>query len=75
MHLKMMSGKWRPFCLGVNVLREQQNFLKFLYLWKILSEVSHGTSYANENLSVEAFTKHIFLELCASDSNNKVFSL
>ena len=21
MHLKMLSGKWRPFCLGLNVLR------------------------------------------------------
>ena len=23
MHLKMLSGKWRPFCLGLNVLAEQ----------------------------------------------------
>ena len=21
MHLKMSSGKWRPFCLGLNVLK------------------------------------------------------
>ena len=24
MHLKMSSGKWRPFCLGLNVLRYAQ---------------------------------------------------
>ena len=24
MHLKMSSGKWRPFCLGLNVLRKVQ---------------------------------------------------
>ena len=23
MHLKMSSGKWRPFCLGLNVLRNK----------------------------------------------------
>ena len=23
MHLKMSSGKWRPFCLGLNVLKER----------------------------------------------------
>ena len=24
-HLKMSSGKWRPFCLGLNVLRQEEN--------------------------------------------------
>ena len=27
MHLKMLSGKRRPFCLGLNVLNEEGNFL------------------------------------------------
>ena len=27
-HLKMSSGKWRPFCLGLNVLRQTLLFLK-----------------------------------------------
>ena len=26
-HLKMSSAKWRPFCLGLNVLRHQENSL------------------------------------------------
>ena len=25
MHLKMSSGKWRPFCLGLNVLRDNES--------------------------------------------------
>ena len=25
MHLKMSSGKWRPFCLGLNVLYNKEN--------------------------------------------------
>ena len=30
MHLKMSSGKWRPFCLGLNVLSINQNTIIFL---------------------------------------------
>ena len=26
MHLKMWSGKWRPFCLGLNVLKANRSF-------------------------------------------------
>ena len=29
MHLKVSSGKWRPFCLGLNVLRPEQNGCHF----------------------------------------------
>ena len=28
-HLKMLSGKWRPFCLGLNELNKQNTFWKF----------------------------------------------
>ena len=28
MHLKMSSGKWRPFCLGLNVLNQQSTIAK-----------------------------------------------
>ena len=35
-HLKMSSGKWRPFCLGLNVLKEEeisvQQSLPLLYI-------------------------------------------
>ena len=27
-HLKMSSGKWRPFCLGLNVLRTCHHYLR-----------------------------------------------
>ena len=27
MHLKMSSGKWRPFCLGINVLRKSWDYI------------------------------------------------
>ena len=50
MHLKMSSAKWRPFCLGLNVLSntgKQWNLQKqggpslaFIWLW------IHQTSYA-----------------------------
>ena len=30
MHLKMSSGKWRPFCLGLNVLMWTQEFIHML---------------------------------------------
>ena len=37
MHLKMASAKWRPFCLGLNVLKEFQRLKyqhdKFLCKW------------------------------------------
>ena len=38
MHLKMSSGKWRPFCLGLNVLNSQQA------LHTSPSPVSYGVS-------------------------------
>ena len=32
-HLKMLSGKWRPFCLGLNVLRNHQVLLWAIVDW------------------------------------------
>ena len=31
-HLKMWSGKWRPFCLGLNVLSGQCNIILWNYI-------------------------------------------
>ena len=31
MHLKMSSGKWRPFCLGLNVLKETFQISVMIY--------------------------------------------
>ena len=33
MHLKMSSGKWRPFCLGLNVLTCEQATSHYLKHW------------------------------------------
>ena len=34
MHMKMSSGKWRPSCLGLNVLRQPSvNISNFIPLW------------------------------------------
>ena len=33
MHSKMSSGKWRPFCLGLNVLRQYSNHPLYPY-WR-----------------------------------------
>ena len=30
MHLKMSSAKWRPFCLGLNVLKQDKCWLKYV---------------------------------------------
>ena len=37
MHLKMLSGKWRPFCLGLNVLTRKGLFWQTP--WRIRSDV------------------------------------
>ena len=44
MHLKMSSGKWRPFCLGLNVLKNKLYMLGNLYLrhvWLFVCSTSH----------------------------------
>ena len=33
MHLKMSSGKWRPFCLGLNVLKMIKLMTTILHVW------------------------------------------
>ena len=46
MHLKMLAGKWRPFCLGLNVLTVfMLNSLEYanLYFHSHLSEIKYHT--------------------------------
>ena len=31
-HLKMSSGKWRPFCLGLNVLKNAQGLMGYMMI-------------------------------------------
>ena len=44
MHLKMSSGEWRPFCLGLNVLTRRQ--IKFCFAHSSVSYMN------NNNLNV-----------------------
>ena len=36
MHLKRSSAKWRPFCLGLNVLNERDDLRFYVRLWVAL---------------------------------------
>ena len=40
MRLKMLSGKWRSFCLGLNVLNKQAPMLGLGLLWRSLLFIS-----------------------------------
>ena len=40
MHLKMSSAKWRPFCLGINVLIGLSMMVKHFY-WKYPLQYTH----------------------------------
>ena len=37
MHLKMSSAKWRPFCLGLNVLRHGWGITSHRELWNVIT--------------------------------------
>ena len=41
----MSSGKWRPFCLGLNVLRDRMFLLLFMIIFKIYSQMIALSSY------------------------------
>ena len=50
MHLKMLSGKWRPFCLGLNVLRPAPVYHDIAYItavteYKSEIEATKGSPY------------------------------
>ena len=36
MHLKMSSGKWQPFCLGLNVLITEVHSVEYMYMLHVL---------------------------------------
>ena len=38
MHLKMSSGKWRPFCLGLNVLRPNHQLKMHLPMCHVITQ-------------------------------------
>ena len=42
MHLKMSSGKWRPFCLGLNVLKHN-NYRNWTHIVEFISSELNST--------------------------------
>ena len=46
MHLKMSSGKYRPFCLGLNVL------IVIIGLRHVMSSARHGNAFCSCNITV-----------------------
>ena len=46
MHLKMSSGKWRPFCLGLNALNVRHGNLSFLVTaYSYMCTFRHGVKW------------------------------
>ena len=45
MHLKILCGKWQPFCLRLNVLRNSNDIKIFLSLLAILSDIYQMVTY------------------------------
>ena len=74
-HLKMSSGKWRPSCLGLNVLtmfngqhhKSKQVKLRLLHLYVIIQPPPKGKYQinSNNNFIIPLFLC-IFLESCIS---------
>ena len=54
MHLKMSSGKWRPFCLGLNVL--SLSFLWVSVFWLILVAPSASVLTMHDNIMPKYLT-------------------
>ena len=76
MHLKMSSGKWRPFCFGLNVLNKARNqvvlifLLQFTFFYTLrFNEVERG--YAGFTLSVclsvDRIVSALYLQQYSSD--------
>ena len=59
MHLKMSSGKWLPFCLGLNVLRQGPVYLVLSLSWLLMTwwhkEPRHQPWYWPGNTCTEIF--------------------
>ena len=57
MHLKMSSGKWRPFCLGLNVLKERHPTTGAMYILSVWHSVyGHVIKYLRYSHHCFTFT-------------------
>ena len=57
-HLKLSSGKWRPFCLGLNVLSYDSHIIYILNGW---SCVSHNSNCPMHSSNVMCASAHLCL--------------
>ena len=60
MHLKMSSGKWRPCCLGLNVLNKSYFILYFLNTFFAIP-IFKTRSSARPIQNLSAILKHVIL--------------
>ena len=66
MHLKLLSAKWRPFCLGLNVLSRAYQ-VGFSYLHNVISYIDNTASlfWNIHLLSACKFDKlDLYFEIC-----------
>ena len=54
MHLKMSSGKWRPSCLGLDVLRKREKYTWCCCQWQVVSFSAYFlvASYATQHYAI-----------------------
>ena len=69
MHLKMSSAKWRPFCLGLNVLKKTQLLTAMLpnpkLYWKLLLNTlrprQHGRHFADDTFKRISLNENVWI--------------
>ena len=61
MHLKMSSGKWRPFCLGLNVLNERavEQKVELQVIWRSSSHIVGAYKYTQTYTQTKSKQHHI----------------
>ena len=77
MHLKMSSGKWRPYCLGLNVLKK---VIKFWLKFHWILSTDNKSPGQDDKISVKTYeyTKQIFSlkrmiwKCCLLDGGNSI---
>ena len=63
-HLKMSSGKWRPFCLGLNVLRKGKVIVVLHAKWLVCWGITYGHMRFSEIWPSDVIWHHKFGVKC-----------
>ena len=76
MHLKMSSAKWRPFCLGLNVLSVASNYCA-LFVCDKIHKINHIMNYAqcNSKFKMCLGIAHLscYIETMMTSSSGNIF--